>query len=137
MDAIAERTRSASQRKWFRAWQLPEIRPLRALALPGAVCVEYAITPCPDHTEPGLRDGEAPLEINGIACPGGRVGYRITPNAIVGGVTLPIHLLAAGLLTVRFAPLAHTVGWGTRRCELLLQIEAGSVEPISARWLRH
>ena len=102
--------------------------------------VHYEVRPAP--ADLGMcvtpREGAVVVTIDGVRCPNARIAYRLLPDgsAVVGTLSLPIRIQRSVLLHIRFAPLAHSVGWDARTCEALLQVCLAEVDPISARWVR-
>ena len=113
---------------------------VNAALLPGGLLVEYTVTPVPAELgpDPQLHEGKLEVSIDGVRCPHARSSYCLAENAatVVGTLSIPIRIHRSVVLHIRFAPLAHTVGWSMQTCEALIQVRVAEIEPISARWVR-
>lgn len=102
--------------------------------------VEYVVRPVPVElgSDVHLREGDVEVTIDGVRCPDARSAYHLLADSssVVGALSIPIQIHRSALLHIRFAPLAHTIGWNGRWCEALLQVRVAEIEPISARWVR-
>ena len=111
-----------------------------ATLLCGGLRIEYAVRPVPAEfgSDPQLCEGALDVSIDGVRCPQARSVYSLAEGAaaVVGTLSIPIRIQRSVVLHIVFAPLAHTVGWGARTCEALIQVRVAEIEAISARWVR-
>jgi hypothetical protein len=111
-----------------------------ATLLSGGLRIEYAVRPVPAEfgSDPRLCEGTLEVSIDGVRCPQARSVYSLAEDAaaVVGTLSIPIRIQRSAVLHVVFAPLAHTVEWGTLTCEALIQVRVAEIEAISTRWIR-